>query len=459
MDDREKLALQILRDALDASTNERAGYVSQRCGADVALRHRVDSLLRSVVAEDIDEEMPSEAVADALVGTRLGAFDVIERIGRGGMGVVYLGERSSGGFVQRVALKLIRRGFDFDDVHARFLRERRILARLAHPNLARFIDGGVAPDGRPWFALDYVLGESITRWCDKQKLDVRARLKIFLDVCAAVQYAHSQLVVHRDLKPANVLVDESGVVNLLDFGIARLLGGDDIADAPQTTMGHRYALTPEYAAPEQFSGESAGVATDVYSLGAILYELVAGVLPYDVDRKDLAAAERTVRETLPQPLASAIARNDPSIASGRDDASPAEDASLKRLGARRTSLRAFRNLVRGDLSRIIETALAKEPQRRYTSVAGFADDLRNWLAGTPVRVSGNRLRYRIGKFVRRNAMAVGVAIALAAGLMAASAWALHNAWREHAQREAAEREVEHSNAVYGYVMLMFRDAG
>ena len=303
-----KQALTILRDALDvANGEERDAFVRERCGADAALAARVASMLRG--AGEADEGTAEEsASADPLVGTLLGPFRVGERVGRGGMGVVHRGVREGEDFAQEVALKVIRRGFDFDDVHARFLRERRILARLDHPHLARFIDGGVAPDGRPWFALEFVRGEPITRWCDEHGLDIRARVRVFLDVCAAVQYAHTQLVVHRDLKPANILVDNDGRVKLLDFGIAKLVGNDDEAGEFPTTIGPRHALTPEYAAPEQFAGGSAGVATDVYCLGVILYELLTGVLPYEIDRTDLAAAERIVRETPPQAPLAALAR-------------------------------------------------------------------------------------------------------------------------------------------------------
>jgi serine/threonine-protein kinase len=455
MDERERLALQLLRDALDVPAERRIDFVSQRCGTDAGLRARVDALLRDIVDTDFDDDAPDaniDAPTDALIGTRLGAFIVVERVGRGGMGVVYRGMREGADFTQEVALKLIRRGYDFDDVHARFLRERRILSRLAHPNLARFIDGGVAPDGRPWFALEFVRGETLTRWCDVAGIDVRARVRLFLDVCAAVQYAHDQLVVHRDLKPANVLVDGSGAVRLLDFGIARLLA-DEESDAAPSTAGVRRALTPEYAAPEQFGGEPAGVATDVYSLGVILYELVTGVLPYEIDRHDTAAAERSVRQALPQAPTQAIVR------APRREESADHDAVAHRLEVRATSMRAFRQLVRGDLSRILDTALAKEPQRRYANVAAFADDLRNWLEGSPVRVSGNSLAYRLRKFVQRNALTVGVAASLGVALVAASTWAIHSAWRERKQRDAALVEVARSNAVVDYVMLMFREAG
>jgi serine/threonine-protein kinase len=444
-------ALRILRDALDAEPNERHAFVAARCGGNAALRERVIALLARIGGDtDFDDDGAREHdrrdETDLLIGTRVGAFRIAERVGRGGMGVVYRATREHSDFAQDVAIKLIRRGFDFDDIRARFLRERRILARLSHPNLARFIDGGVAADGRPWFALEFVRGAPITRWCDAQRLDVRARVRLFIEVCAAVQYAHTQLVVHRDLKPGNVFVDDNGAPRLLDFGVAGLLADDGDDGSDPTTIASRRAVTPEYAAPEQFGGEGAGVASDVYALGVILYELVAGALPYDVERNDRAAAARSARDMLPQPLATAIARGGAATTDQRID-------------ARHTNVRAYRALVRGDLSRIIEKALAKEPSRRYATVQAFADDLSRWLAGAPVRVAGNGLAYRARKFALRNRVAVGVAGALTLALIASAALAMHAAWREKEQRDAALAEVARSNAVVDYVSLMFHDAG
>jgi serine/threonine-protein kinase len=445
MDEREHRVLQVLRGALDAAPDEREDFLSRHCAGDDVLRLRVDSLLRGCADEAGGDatstlEAPGACADDALLGALLGSFRVVERIGRGGMGVVYRGLREDADFAQEVALKLIRRGFDFDDIRARFLRERRILARLDHPHLARFIDGGLAGDGRPWFALEFVRGETITRWCDARRLDLRARLRLFLDVCSAVQYAHAQLVVHRDLKPANILVDGGGRVRLLDFGIARLLGGDgdDDANAQPTTIGTRYALTPEYAAPEQFGGEPAGVATDVYALGAVLYELVSGALPCEVLRADLAAAERTIRTVPPVPLAQAIARGE-------------VDETTRRLSARTTTLRGYRAHVRGDLGHIVAKALAKEPDRRYASVEAFADDLRRWLDGAPVRVSGNRFGYRVGKFFARNRSVVALA---ALALMILLAGALGVLWKS---REAL-REAERATAVQSFLLSLFDSA-
>ncbi len=448
IDHMEREALRILRDALDTAPCDRDSYVSTRCSGDAALRQRVEALLSGIAGEELASVDPDasasgvtkedEANEDPLTGRQLGPFRVAERIGRGGMGIVYRGVREGADFDQQVAIKLIRRGFDFDDIRARFLRERRILARLSHPNLARFIDGGIADDGRPWFALEFVHGETITRWCDQRKLDIRARIRLFLSVCAAVQYAHTQLVVHRDLKPANVLVDETGAARLLDFGVAGLLAGDTGDETGPSTISECHAMTPEYAAPEQFSGGVVGIPADVYALGVLAYELVAGVLPYMLVRSDVGVATRTVAETPPQPLAAAITRAGSSVASATDE----------RLAARRSGLRTYRHLVRGDLTRILDKALAKEPERRYATVQAFADDLSRWLEGAPVHVTGNRFGYRLGKFLRRNRMQVAFAGLALVLLLAGIGGVL---WKS---REAL-REAERAMAVKSFLLSLF----
>lgn len=460
MEDRERLALLVMREALDSAPAQREQFVSQRCASDPELRQRVSDLLRGMTAQDeLASGVPGSACnpqhdtdeklwPDPLIGSSLGPFRVIERIGRGGMGVVYRGVRESSDFAQDVAIKLIRRGFDFDDVQARFLRERRILARLSHPNLAHFIDGGVSTDGRPWFALEFVQGTTITQWCDQNRRDIRQRVRLFLDVCSAVQHAHTQLVVHRDLKPGNVLVDQTGMVRLLDFGVAGLLAGDADDGGKRSTIGQRHAMTPEYAAPEQFSGEGSGVTVDVYALGVTLYELIAGVLPYVIDRNDSVGAEMAARERPPQPLTQALLRVD----AAPDNAASADTETItRRLAARKTSLSAYRTAVRGDLSRIIDKALAKEPARRYSTVQAFADDLARWLAGAPVQVTGNGWGYRLGKFVLRNRVAVALAaiagVAVVAGV-AGMAW----------KTQIANVNAMRADATQNFVLSLFRAA-
>lgn len=449
--DRSGEALLIVRAALDRQISERDRFIAERCTDDEELRRVVDRLL--LRADEVElEHLRASASSegddpDFMIGTLLGRFRIVERVGRGGMGVVYRAERAGSDFQQTVAIKLIRRGFDFDDVQARFLRERRILSRLSHPNLARFIDGGMTSDGKPWFALEYVSGESIRSWCDSRRLDVRSRVKLFLHVCEAVQYAHSQLVVHRDLKPGNILVDDEGVVRLLDFGISRLLEGDG-GESTLTLTGLRFAMTPEYAAPEQFGGE-AGIAADLYSLGMILYELVSGVMPYDLDRRDLMEAERCVRTTAPRPLTQAIAH--------RESAEPDSNARCaRRLEARSVSLRAYQSIVRGDLSRILGKTLAKEPEQRYASVEAFAEDLRRWLAGVPVRVSGERLGYRLGKFVKRNRVAVATVTVLSLALFGSLALSSIDA-RRRLDEVLAERA--QTRASMDFLGSLFTDAG
>lgn len=445
-------ALRIARDAMDLEPSTREDFITARCSGDTVLRARVGELLVKIL--EAERDAPSIEPGDSLSGTRLGPFVVHERIGRGGMGVVYRGTRDGGDFRQEVAIKLIRRGFDFDDIHERFLRERRILARLNHPGLARLIDGGTAPDGRPWFALEFVRGESIIAWCDRHRLGIAARLRLLLDVCAAVQYAHAQLVVHRDLKPGNVLVDETGQVRLLDFGIARLLDSEE-AGATLTRAGSRGVFTPEYAAPEQFTGESAGVATDVYALGVMAYVLVSGVLPQSINPSDLAEAARIVREQPQQSLTQAILRDAPAV---QRQATDAADMTALRLAHRGIDMKEYRKTVRGDLSRIIDKALAKEPERRYASVQAFSDDVSAWLRGAPVRVSGNAPGYRLRKFVTRHKVSVGFAalavLALVAGL-SATLWQMRET---RLQRDEALAEVRRSEGMRQYLMLIFRDA-
>lgn len=445
MNAREAAALQIAREALDVAPGQRATLLIGRCAGDTALHARVVALVQAM--EAIEREgttTTTTAPEDRLLGTRLGPFRIAGAIGRGGMGVVYRGEREGADFHQEVALKLIRRGFDFDDIRARFLRERRILARLDHPGIAHFVDGGVADDGRPWFALEFVRGEPITQWCDTRALDVRRRVRLFLDVCAAVQYAHGQLVVHRDLKPGNILVDGDGHVRLLDFGIAGLLADDEYSRVT-VLAGGRSAYTPEYAAPEQFKGGTAAVTTDVYALGVVLYELLAGVLPHDFSGLDAEATQRAIREQAPQPLPQAIARGD------------AQQVAL-RLRARKASLREWRGIVRGDMARIVGKALAKEPGLRYASVQGLIDDLVRWCAGEPVKVSGNSRTYRMRKFVGRHRLAVGLGslavLAVVSGLLAAAVL-LHEA---RSQRDLARAEVRRSEAVREYLTLLFGEA-
>jgi eukaryotic-like serine/threonine-protein kinase len=335
-----------------------------------------------------------------------GPFRLVSEIGRGGLGVVYLAEREGADFEQRVAVKLLKRGMDSDLIIRRFQAERRILASLDHPNISRLIDGGVLADGRPWFAMEYIEGTPLTEWCDAQSRPVEARVELFEQVCRAVQFAHSKLVVHRDLKPANILVTEDGTVKLLDFGIAKLLDEDGGATA-LTTAGMR-TMTRDYAAPEQIQGEPVSVATDVHALGVVLYELLAGIHPYrrpDQGREALTRAICDTEPTLPSTAA--------------------------RLGSSARSLR-------GDLDAIIMTAMAKRPADRYGSAEAMAEDLRRHLDDLPIRARHKTAGYRVARFLRRHRWGVSattaVVAALAVGLLIA-------AWQAQEAREQAARAI------------------
>jgi tetratricopeptide (TPR) repeat protein len=358
------------------------------------------------------------------VGERVGGWRLLAPLGRGGMGDVFVGAREGGDFAQRAAIKVLSGEGIHPELAERFRRERRILAGLEHPGIARLIDGGVAADGTPFLALELVEGQPITDWCRARRASVDERIAVLLEVCDAVQYAHGHLVVHRDLKPSNILVDAAGHARLLDFGIAKILapsGEATTGGAERTTVR---VLTPQYAAPEQVTGGPITAATDVYALGVLLYELAAGVRPYGGGGEDAHALERLVVEAVP-------AR--PSTVAVADDSRP-EGARLRRR-------------LRGDVDRIVASALAKEPERRYRSVEAFAEDLRRHLAGLPLAARGEALGDRLVKFVGRHRLAVVAAAALVlalAGGLVATLWQAARARREAVLAETAAAQSEAS---------------
>ncbi len=371
------------------------------------------------------EETSGPEAGPVAAGGRVGPWRLLERLGAGGMGEVWLAERADGGFEQRAAVKLLKRGLDTDLVLARFERERAILARLQHPGIARLLDGGTSADGRPYFALEHVAGRPLTDYAAAQDLDVEARLELVLAVCNAVEYAHRNLVVHRDLKPSNILVTADGEPKLLDFGIAKLLADEE--DARLTHTGLK-VLTPAYAAPEQAAGQPVTTATDVYGLGVVLYELLTGELPRGrqggAPASDGAAGAGSVLR--------------PSIAV-RGTGSAAAPAA----GPRRERL--ARRLV-GDLDTIVLRAMAPEPERRYGSVAALAEDLRRHLAGLPILARPESLRYRAGKFVRRHRAAVVAATLAVAALLAMLAVSIGQARSARAQASLARQEAARADS-------------
>ncbi len=406
---------ELFNELVDLSAAARAARLAELGAGDPALRSDLERLLAEVedpgvldapaveafsaLLESVDPAEPEE-----VLGQRVGPYRIVEELGRGGMGVVYLAERADGQFEQRVALKLVKRGLDTDEVLARFRRERQILARLEHQAIARLYDGGATEDGRPYFAMEFVEGEPVTAYCDAHALPIEERLQLFRRVCEAVEHAHRNQVVHRDLKPSNILVTESKDLKLLDFGVAKFLSkGTEGHGTPTLTRISSRPMTPEYAAPEQVLGQPVSPATDVYALGIVLYELLSGRRPYRLAERSETEVQRTILEVEP-PRPSAVVELSPG----------GEDASAESLAkARGTTPAALRRRLAGDLDAIVLTALRKEPNRRYGSAQAFADDVERHLAGKPVKARPEAPFYRAGKYVRRNWGAVA-----AVGLMA-----------------------------------------
>jgi serine/threonine-protein kinase len=435
--------------------SKRSAWLDAECAGDAELRAEIEGLLRAqaqpahIFARDGSALLQTLADDDArpadVTGRRIGNYRVLRLLGEGGMGQVFLAEREGGHFAQRVALKRIRADFAGAETRLRFLREREILARLVHPNVAHLHDGGVADDGTPYFTLEYVDGEPITRWCDARKLDVRARLALVLQVCAAVAYAHRNLVVHRDLKPSNILVTNDGVVKLLDFGIAKLLESDPAAGLTGTAAS---VMTREYAAPEQVLGEPITTATDVYALGVLAYELLSGRLPYPRAENGEASYPKAIVEHAAEPMSLAIRRRP---ADGDDPRSPSSIAS-----ARASTPDALQRVLRGDLDRVVRHALEKSPEARYSTVGAFADDLRAVLDGQPIAGSARSARLR--RFVRRHWLPVAAgAVALLAVVVGAGAITFEARERERAA-ERALRESETTAAVKDFLLGLFAGA-
>jgi eukaryotic-like serine/threonine-protein kinase len=367
----------ILAGALEhTSPEERTTALKQSCAGDTALLREAQKLLAhdTNVFEEFAEMAATRLRCDERdrIGERMGAYAVVKELGRGGMGAVYLAERADGQFEKRVAIKVLKRGTDTDEVLRRFRAERQILARLDHPNIARLLDAGTTDDGLPYFIMDYIVGAPVTRFAVAQKLSTRQRLELFLKICAAVEFAHRNLVVHRDIKPSNILANAEGEPKLLDFGIAKILAKEE--DAAQSSIEAEQRLTPVCASPEQAKGDPVTVATDIYSLGALLYQMLSDQKPHRFStsrpsRKELASV---IGEQVPPPP-SAVA----------------SDAQTARL-------------LRGDLDAIVLFAMRKEPEMRYATVVDFADDIRRHLEGKPVVARRPTLAYRARCLVRRN---------------------------------------------------------
>jgi serine/threonine-protein kinase len=462
-------------DALDMDAPSRAAFLERACEGDPELRGEVESLIRHLGEEPDFLEVPLVDLAaldrESAEGEPLpepsGRYRLLRRIGRGGMGDVYLAERRTDDVAQQVALKLIRRGRGGAEVLRRFRLERRILASLSHPNIAGFLDASVTRDGRPYFVMEYVDGVPVDEYCDRHRLSVPERLRLFLVICRAVEHAHGKLVVHRDLKPRNILVTPEAAPKLLDFGIAKVLAPDEHRAIEETHAQVRL-LTPEYAAPEQLTGAPITTATDVYGLGLLLYVLLTGRHPFAADVVTGQGLERALLELEPvrpsEHVGRDIAGNLPSEHVGGDVAgtlsSPVPAPSADMIAAQRQiDVRGLRRKLVGDLDTIVLKALRKEPSRRYQSAAALAEDIQRHLDGLPVSARPDTLGYRARKFARRNAGWVAAATVAFAALFATTIVTLVQSRR--VEREAARVSAERDKAleVRSFLMEMFGASG
>jgi len=454
--------------ALEHPPESRAEVVAEASGEDEELRREVLSLVDSAASAvdyftDLADRSgilrPGDLDGDAMTGRTVGPYRLVRGLGGGGMGLVFLARRDDEQFEMDVAVKLLRLGLGAGEGRERFLRERQILAGLEHPGIARLLDGGVTDDGTPYYAMEYVQGSPIDRYCDESRLPLADRLELFLEVCAAVEYAHRHLVVHRDLKPGNILVDAEGRVKLLDFGIARVL--DQVAPGSRATLtGLTHPMTLAWASPEQIRGEPITTASDVYALGLLLYDLLTGLHPYRREFTSPSDAERVICEeepTAPSVRVAAVMEG----ARREKDPEP-ESAGPGRVGDigrdRGASLAGLASTLSGDLDAIVLMALRKDPARRYASVAHLAEDVRRYLKGLPVGARRDSLRYRFSRFVRRNRIAVGAAGATSILLMALVALGIRYSLAAAAHGRELAREVAATQQVTDFLMELFQSA-
>jgi serine/threonine-protein kinase len=443
----------IVDEVLETSPEDRSARLSRLCAGDTRLRAEVEALLDAERNAGAWLERPAEDVAPELValaterraegsrdgGMAIGPYRLLREIGRGGMGTVHLAERADGSFEQLVALKLLRERHAGASLVRRFLNERQILARLQHPGIVGLLDGGVAANGEPYFAMEFVAGAiPIHTYCERHGLDLSRRIDLFEQTCEAVLFAHRHLVVHRDLKPSNVMVDSEGRVRLLDFGIAKLLpdGSDDAVD-PQTHIDG-VAVTPEYAAPEQLLGGSISTATDVYALGVLLYEMLTGVRPRQFAARTLSDYQKAFDGAPPEPPSKMLARRAASTTSPQGHAE--HHAAQQRARG-----------MAGDLDNIVLKALRESPEDRYATVEALLADIECWWKALPVAASRNTMRYRAGRFLRRHRIAVvstAAAIALVIAGFSATLW----------QANRAMHEANRAREVTDFVLGLFANA-
>ncbi len=446
--------------ALERDPEERSSFLREACAGDDALRAEVESLLSSYDSAPAFLEDP--AAADLLsaqsrdvTGKRMGAYRILREIGQGGMAVVYLGERDDQNYRKQVAIKMVRPGIDTEQVLQRFRNERQTLAALDHSNIVKLLDGGSSEDGSPYLVMEYVEGLPIDQYCDLHQLSIDDRLRLFREVCSAVQYAHEKLVIHRDLKPGNILIAKGGVPRLLDFGIAKLLDPECFQTALVTRTDFR-PMTPEYASLEQIRGHVVTTATDVYSLGVLLFELLTGHRPYRSTGQSLLEMERLVCETEPEKPSTAIKRIEEKTSRDGEPRAAITPASVsKQRGLQPAELQ---RRLRGDLDTIVMKALRKEPERRYSSVEEFSQDIERYLTGMPVRARKPTIAYCSSRFLQRHKESLAAALVVLGIVAGIAAWQAHRVSRQNAlSRAGASQAGNASQARPSVAILGFKN--
>ncbi len=426
----------ILQAALELPEDERSAYLDQECGSDQELRTAVERLLSAdeekvgFLDQPAGSLLAEDAEASSLEGQCVGPYRLVRELGRGGLGSVYLAVRADDEFQRQVAIKLLKRGMDTDEIVRRFRKERQILANLDHSNITRMYEGSSTEDGRPYFVMEYVEGEPIDRYCNRESLNVEDRLQLFRQVCSAVHFAHRNLVLHRDLKPSNILVAANGEPKLLDFGIAKLLTSETADPSTLTVQGFP-VMTPEYASPEQVTGKTLTTASDVYSLGVVLYELLTGRRPYSLRVRTRDEVQKAHAEQSPEKPSTAVTLDQEATRDGGSS-----QGGKFRIGD--YDLPKLRRQLAGDLDTIVLMALRHEPERRYSSAEQFSEDIERHLQGLPVKAQEDTLLYRSERFISRHRFGLATA-ALIFLLITASAFTFAFQQRQTAQeRDRAE---------------------
>jgi serine/threonine protein kinase/predicted negative regulator of RcsB-dependent stress response len=467
--------------SLDLSKGERLQFLKKECIDDAKLFEEVQKLIKAhQKAYDFIENAAVDKAFGLLateqeetksfVGQQFGVYKIIKEIGRGGMGAVFLAKRDDKQFEKRVAIKIIKRGMDTEEVLKRFRTERQILASLEHSNIARLLDGGTTDNDLPYFVMEYIEGLPITKYADKHKLSIKKRLELFRQVASAVAYAHQRLIIHRDIKSSNIIVTKDGIPKLLDFGIAKLISPDMFSNETPATATGMQLMTPEYASPEQFKGENATTSTDIYSLGVVLFELLTGQRPFDKYFREFGKIYKAVIETDPPKPSEVIlenqtnnfALNNNNATQNIENLSDTKDFSknkTSRIINTNQSLN-FTNpkLLRGDLDNIILKALRKETENRYLTVEQFSEDIRRHLVGLPVIARPLSLKYRLTKFIGRNKISVGlgtiIVLTLISGIFATT-W---QSIRANRQKELAEKRFREVRKLANTVLFDYHDS-